>query len=86
MSLLMRKRKIYITVMYRWGNDDNHSYIVYVGFSKNKAIDAEAIQRDYRGGKYKGRVYECEPESNMVGSNFQSSAVFKIVKDLSAQN
>jgi hypothetical protein len=48
--------------MYRWGNRNNHSYIVYAGNSKSRAIDAGEEERDYRGAKYAPEVTEHVPD------------------------
>ena len=49
---------IYITTMYRWGSHENHSYILYAGESKEKAISLGVNETKHRGGKYDPEVIE----------------------------
>lgn len=58
---MMKKNKLYITNMYRWGEYDNHCYQKYVGFSKAKAIDVGKEEMEKRGGKYGYAVDEYTP-------------------------
>jgi len=48
----------YVTIMYRYGSLENHSYIVYIGLDKDKAIAAANSEESLRGGKYTARI-EC---------------------------
>ena len=57
----MRKNKIYVTTMYRWGDREAHSYVLYAGFSKHVATKAGEDEREYRGGKYIPGVDEFTP-------------------------
>ena len=57
----MKKNKIYVTTMYRWGDREAHSYVLYVGFSKHAATKAGEDEREYRGGKYIPGIDEFTP-------------------------
>lgn len=50
--------KIHIVTAYRWGDHENHSYIVGAYSNKVKAIRAASTEEDYRGGKYTCEVVE----------------------------
>ena len=58
---MMKKNKIYVTTMYRWGDREAHSYVLYAGFSKHAAIKAGADERIDRGDKYIPGVDEFTP-------------------------
>ena len=58
----MKKNKIYVTTMYRWGDRNLHSYIVFAGFSKHKAINRGLQEAEDRGGKYSQEVLEFVPD------------------------
>ena len=59
---MSKKNKIYITTMYRWGNNENHSYVRYAGFSKHKAIKIGETEQERRGQKYSPQVVEFTPD------------------------
>lgn len=58
----MKKNKIYVVTMYRFALKENHSYLIYAGFSKSKAIDKGLEEEKYRGGKYSPEVVEYTPD------------------------
>ena len=55
-------RKIaYVVTMYRWGDRDNHSYVVGVFTKKNLAIKYAEKEKENRGGtKYYPEVLEMQ--------------------------
>lgn len=59
----MKKNKIYITTMYRWGDTEKHSYVLFAGFSKHKAITCGNTEKIDRGYKYMPQVLEFDPDS-----------------------
>ena len=60
----MKKNKIYVVTMYRWGSHEHHSYVVYAGLSKSGAMKAGEEERLYRGGnKYYPEILEVTPDS-----------------------
>lgn len=42
----------YLTVAYRWGSTNSHTYFVYCGHDRTKAIALARAEVSYRGGKY----------------------------------
>lgn len=63
---ISRTTKIYVVIAYRWGDENNHSYLVGVTPRKHCAIDMAQKENDYRGGKYTCTIYEtgCDWEWN----------------------
>lgn len=43
---------LYTVHAWRWGNRENHSYLVGVFSDSHKAILAAESEEDFRGGKY----------------------------------
>ena len=68
--------KIFITTMYRWGNRENHSYIVYAGQDKEYAIKAGIDEKEFRGGKY-------EPEVILFVPGKENEVIYKLNSDYS---
>ena len=52
---------LYTVVMHRWGERENHSYVLGVFLKKHEAIAARDNEREWRGGKYDGEVQEWTP-------------------------
>ena len=52
--------KVYVTTMYRWGDKECHSYVIYAGESYNKAMFLGNEERNTRGNKYFPEVIEIE--------------------------
>ena len=70
---ISRTTKIYVVIAYRWGDDNNHSYLVGVTPRKYRAIDMAQKENDYRCGKYTCTVYEtdCDWEWNTDRSHLR---------------
>jgi hypothetical protein len=49
---------VYVVTMYRWGDQESHSYVVGVFASKLQAEHVAYDEREYRGGKYEGHITE----------------------------
>ena len=49
---------VYVVHMCRWGELENHSYVIGVYTSLSVAEEAAEDERQYRGGKYEGVIYE----------------------------
>jgi len=47
-----RQKTSYVTLMYRYGSLENHSYVVYIGDDKERALEAGEAEEELRGGKY----------------------------------
>ncbi len=65
----------YVVTMYRWGNRENHSYVLGVFSTKTKAIKAGEKEQSYRGGT---KYY---PECLEVPLNKESES-FKVIVEL----
>lgn len=48
----MTDKEIYIVTAYRWGERENHSYVLGAFFKKHSAIKCADEHTKYRGGKY----------------------------------
>lgn len=55
----VRKRRMYVVTMYRYGDRENHSYVLGVYTSIARAVVAAANEESHRGGnKYFSEVLE----------------------------
>jgi hypothetical protein len=50
-------KPLYYVQAYRWGNIDNHSYVVGIWEDSNEAQLAAKKEEECRGGKYECIVY-----------------------------
>lgn len=57
-SLFVHSPKIYVVKMNRWGNQENHSYVLGVYTDIQKALNAANYEETERGGKYKAEINE----------------------------
>jgi hypothetical protein len=48
---------IYVVTMYRWGNAENHSYVLGAYDSKEQALVESHQEEMNRGGKYEARIF-----------------------------
>ena len=48
----METHKVYVITAYRWGDRENHSYLVAVSFDQTRAEEIAHDHCQYRGGKY----------------------------------
>lgn len=55
--------KVYVVTMYRWGDRENHSYVLGVWDDKDVAIEKGKEEISYRGGKYEPEVISIEINS-----------------------
>lgn len=51
--------KLYVVEMLRWGDRENHSYVIGVFTDKEQAEIAGKAMVMYRGGKYEYCITEC---------------------------
>ena len=66
----MKKQKLYVVTMYKFGDREMHSYFLGV-FSKKQAADkAGDMECAYRGGKYKPEVEPVVVDSFDAASHF----------------
>jgi len=56
----MKDQIIHVVVAYRWGDVNNHNYVVGVYSNNEKATNAAGIEYSNRGGKYECHVTEHE--------------------------
>lgn len=56
--------KLYIVKMNRWGDPENHSYVIGVFSTKELAEQSGQDEEQYRGGKYEAWIKECELDKN----------------------
>lgn len=49
---------LYVVTMYRWGDYENHSYVLGVFSSYDRAYEGRRADEIYRGGKYEGKSYK----------------------------
>lgn len=54
------KPTVYTVHAYRWGDRENHSYLVGVYSKKHAAMKAGERETEYRGGKYECEVIEWQ--------------------------
>ena len=70
--------------MYRWGFRENHSYVLYAGFSKHQAIVTGSTEQISRGDKYSPEVVEFTPgdvKTNKVVYSLEQNPDFKCEKN-----
>jgi len=48
--------KVYVVVMYRWGDRQKHSYVLGVWTRREAALKSADDEEVYRGGKYEAEV------------------------------
>ena len=51
--------QVYVVTMYRWGDRDNHSYVVGAYTTEEKATEAGLQEEQCRGGKYAHEIVSC---------------------------
>lgn len=49
--------KLYVVQMYRWGDQDGHSYVEGVYDNREEADKHAKAEFDARGGKYEPRIW-----------------------------
>jgi len=64
------KPTVYTVHAYRWGEQDNHSYIVGVYPKKHAALKAAEAEEAYRGGN----KYACEVLEWTLGKGIEEDA------------
>lgn len=65
------EKTVYVVTAYRWGNRENHSYIVGAFTDLDKANEIADDEEDHRGGKY-----ECEIAGITLDAENNSSRVY----------
>jgi hypothetical protein len=54
----------YIVLAHRWGDEDGHTYLVGWAYTRRASRRMADAERDMRGGKYAGVVFETQPGPN----------------------
>lgn len=76
------KQSVYTVHAYRWGNRENHSYIVGVYSKKHAALMAANTEEDFRGGKYVCEVLEWQMDSGQESGNDNERKLVKPLPDI----
>lgn len=50
--------KVYVVTAYRWGDHEQHSYVVGAFSNPNKATRSKHDEEQHRGGKYSCEIVE----------------------------
>ncbi len=74
----MSKKKIYIVIVYRWGDRACHSYFVGAFSKKQKAIEEAEKEEEYRGAKYIAEIVETELNVSCAANETE----FKYIKSI----
>ena len=56
--------KVYVVTMYRWGNHEDHSYVLGVWSHPIVAENNGLTEESFRGGKYEHEVTEWTIDGN----------------------
>ena len=56
---------VYVVMMYRYGDHENHSYVLGVYSTRDKAMYAGASEAFDRAGKYSAEVTEWKIDSEV---------------------
>mgnify|MGYP000960774940 CR=1 FL=1 len=56
--------KVYVVTMYRWGNQEEHSYVLGVWSNEELALLHGKNEESWRGGKYEPKVTSWEVDAN----------------------
>jgi len=78
------RTKVYVVTMYRWRDRENHSYVLGVYTTREKAVKAGEREREYRGGnKYYPECLEVfldtgKSDKNRVVVALEQNTDFKI--------
>ena len=74
---MAKVKKIWTTTAYRWGERENHSYLLGVFSKKHAAIKCADSHTEYRGGKYGCVVDEFELDNFDNTSNDYSKEIYR---------
>ena len=62
--------KVYIVTAYRWGDREEHSYVVGVFDNKENSIKEAKLETEWRGGKYTCEVRSMELNESLKYNNY----------------
>jgi len=63
--------KVYVVTMYRWGDQENHSYVLGVWTHPIVAENNGLTEESFRGGKYEHKVTEWILDGNESDNNWK---------------
>ena len=66
----MSNKKVYVVIMYRWGDARDHSYVTGVFNDERRARHAANKEEESRGGKYSAMILEVE--LNAIGKEHKT--------------
>ena len=83
------KQVYYIVEALRWGERENHSYILGLYSDLERAKRAADEHTEYRGGKYKCMVHQCGMDEQMDSDwnatvLYQTRVAFEVDEDAQA--
>jgi hypothetical protein len=62
--------KVYIVTAYRWGDREEHSYVVGVFDNEENSIKQAKLETEWRGGKYTCEVRSMELNESLKYKNY----------------
>lgn len=83
----MMKQNVYVVHAFRWGDTNEHGYVVGVYARKKQALDAAKVEEEYRGGgKYLCEVTEWVIGEGIAGKYDAKAKVVKSLPEIPLQN
>jgi hypothetical protein len=74
--------RIFVCTAYRWGDKENHSYVVGAFDNLEIAIEAAIAERSWRGGKYECEVVSMNLNDARKYDNYKVEyKIPRVVKD-----
>lgn len=62
--------KVYIVTAYRWGDREEHSYVVGAFDNEENSIKQAKLETEWRGGKYECEVRSMELNESLKNKNY----------------
>lgn len=72
---------IYVVHAYRWGDRENHSYLVGVWFDEGSALFYANEHQIHRGGKYICEIVKCKPHTYRYDLAIQEQEIVKSLEE-----
>ena len=72
---------VYVIIMYRWGDENSHSYFEGVGSDKEIALNRAQRAEKHKDNKYEAEIIEVE-----VGSQIAKRYIKEIFSKQSGEN
>jgi len=76
-------KEVFVTIMYRYGDREGHSYLIGVFESFEDANLAGEKENSWRGGKYDPEIYKC-----ILNADYSESGKFEyeLIKALDSES